>query len=93
MGDNPASDMEGARRANIHHAAAAAGADVGGGGGAAAANGATGATPATTWGGVLVRTGVFKAGDETNGAVAVVDGVLDAVDWILAHERELGNIA
>ena len=73
VGDNPHSDMEGARRANIHHRAAA--------GGAAAA---------TTWQGVLVRTGVFKEGDETNGAAAVVDGIAQAVDWILEREAAHG---
>ena len=63
VGDNPTSDMEGARRANIHHRG-------------------TG----TTWKGVLVRTGVYKEGDETNSAAVVVDGVREAVDWILAQE-------
>ena len=29
---------------------------------------------------MLVRTGVYRAGDETNGAAAVVDGVKEAVD-------------
>ena len=63
VGDNPASDMEGARRAAIHHA---------------------GST--TSWKGVLVRTGVYREGDETNGAAAVVDGVKEAVAWILEQE-------
>ena len=40
----------------------------------------------TTWKGVLVRTGVYKEGDETNSAAVVVDGVREAVDWILAQE-------
>ena len=62
VGDNPMSDMEGARRANIHHRG-------------------TG----TTWKGVLVRT-EHKEGDETNSAAVVVDGVREAVDWILAQE-------
>ena len=48
VGDNPTSDMEGVRRANIHH---------------------MGST--TQWRGVLVRTGVYKEGDETNGAHVV----------------------
>ena len=39
--------------------------------------------------GVLVRTGVYKEGDETNGAAAVVDGVAEAVDYILAREAKL----
>jgi len=43
----------------------------------------------TSWDGVLVRTGVYKQGDETNGASAVVDGIGEAVDWILEHERNL----
>merc|ERR550514_515197 len=68
VGDNPASDMEGARRANIFH------------------RGST-----TSWSGVLVRTGVYKEGDETNGASVVVDGIAEAVDWILAHEAELSS--
>ena len=34
----------------------------------------------------LVRTGVDKEGDETNSAAVVVDGVREAVDWILAQE-------
>ncbi len=69
VGDNPTSDMEGARRANIHHR--------------------TSVHPnpqTTTWRGVLVRTGVFKEGDETNGAAAVVDGIGEAVEWILQQE-------
>ena len=40
----------------------------------------------TQWRGVLVRTGVYKEGDETNGASAVVDGVAEAVDYILQRE-------
>ena len=40
IGDNPASDMEGARRANIFHRASGA---------------------QTSWSGILVKTGVFKA--------------------------------
>ena len=63
VGDNPASDMEGARRAAIHHAGSK-----------------------TTWKGVLVRTGVYREGDETNSAAAVVDGVKEAVEWILEQE-------
>jgi hypothetical protein len=47
VGDNPTSDMEGVRRANIHHAQSS-----------------------TEWKGVLVRTGVYKEGDETNGATS-----------------------
>ena len=69
VGDNPTSDMEGARRANIHHR--------------------TSVHPnpqTTTWRGVRVRTGVFKEGDETNGAAAVVDGIGEAVEWILQQE-------
>ena len=46
VGDNPTSDMEGVRRANIFHR-----------------------NSSITWSGVLVRTGVYKDGDETNGAV------------------------
>ena len=64
VGDNPTSDMEGVRRANIHH---------------------MGST--TQWRGVLVRTGVYKEGDETNGAAAVCDGVAEAVDYILNREK------
>jgi len=67
VGDNPTSDMEGVRRANIHHA---------GQGGSK-----------TCWRGVLVRTGVYKEGDEINGADVVVDGIEQAVDWILEQER------
>uniref|UniRef100_A0A7S3TSZ3 Uncharacterized protein n=2 Tax=Emiliania huxleyi TaxID=2903 RepID=A0A7S3TSZ3_EMIHU len=67
VGDNPASDIEGVRRANIFHKAK--GND-------------------TAWKGVLVKTGVYKDGDETNGATTVVAGVAEAVDWILACERE-----
>ena len=55
VGDNPTSDMEGVRRANIHH------------------HGST-----TLWQGVLVRTGVYKEGDETNGAHVVVEGIEQA---------------
>ena len=70
VGDNPTSDMEGARRANIHHRG-------------------TG----TTWKGVLVRTGVYKEGDETNSAAVVVDGVREAVDAIgLANAKDQGRI-
>jgi len=67
VGDNPTSDIEGARRANIHHRKEGK----------------------TSWQGVLVRTGVYKEGDETNGAAAVVDGVAEAVDYILAREAKL----
>jgi HAD superfamily hydrolase (TIGR01456 family) len=63
VGDNPASDMEGARRANIFHRGTS-----------------------TSWKGVLVRTGVYREGDETNGAAVVVDGVKQAVEWILEQE-------
>ena len=63
VGDNPTSDMEGVRRANIHHA-----------------------RTTTQWKGVLVRTGVYKEGDETNGAHIVVEGIEQAVDWILEQE-------
>lgn len=52
VGDNPASDMEGVRRANIFHRGSM-----------------------TTWTGVLVKTGVYKEGDETNGAAVVVKGI------------------
>ncbi len=38
------------------------------------------------WQGVLVKTGVYKEGDETNGATKVAAGVMEAVDWILAQE-------
>jgi len=65
VGDNPTSDMEGVRRANIHHR-----------------------DSTTEWRGVLVRTGVYKEGDETNGAHVVVDGIEQAVDWILEREAE-----
>jgi len=64
VGDNPTSDIEGARRANIHHRK----------------------DGTTTWQGVLVRTGVYKEGDETNGAASVCDGVAEAVDYILQRE-------
>jgi ribonucleotide monophosphatase NagD (HAD superfamily) len=40
-----------------------------------------------TWTGVLVRTGVYREGDETNGAAVVCDGVKQAVDWILEQEK------
>ena len=40
----------------------------------------------TQWRGVLVRTGVYKEGDETNGAHVVVDGIEQAVEWILEQE-------
>ena len=66
VGDNPKSDMEGARRAHAHHA---------------------GTT--TSWTGVLVKTGVYKPGDDTNGAAVVVHGVKEAVDWILEREASL----
>lgn len=65
VGDNPASDMEGVRRANIFHATTA---------------------KASEWTSILVRTGVYSEGDETNGAHAVVDGVKEAVEYILARE-------
>lgn len=67
VGDNPTSDIEGARRSNIHHKKEGK----------------------TSWQGVLVRTGVYKEGDETNGAAAVVDGVAEAVDYILEREARL----
>jgi len=70
VGDNPASDMEGVRRANIYHRAQAP----------------SGSEQRIRWAGVLVRTGVFKDGDETNGADTVVHGVAEAVDWILKAE-------
>lgn len=63
VGDNPMSDLEGVRRANIFH------------------RGST-----TSWRGVLVRTGVYREGDEINGADKVVDGIAQAVDWILEQE-------
>jgi len=66
VGDNPASDMEGARRAQIFHKGTK-----------------------TSWQGVLVKTGVYKEGDETNGAAVVVEGVKQAVDWILEQEAAL----
>jgi len=65
VGDNPSSDMEGVRRANIFHR-----------------------DSKTSWKGVLVKTGVYKEGDETNGASVVVEGIGEAVDWILAQERQ-----
>ena len=65
VGDNPTSDIEGARRSNIYHRKSGT----------------------TSWQGVLVRTGVYKEGDETNGAAQVVDGVAEAVDWIIAQEK------
>ena len=68
VGDNPTSDIEGARRANIYHRKEGK----------------------TSWQGVLVRTGVYKEGDETNGAAAVVDGVAEAVDYILRREKSFG---
>ena len=67
VGDNPTSDIEGARRSNIHHRKEGK----------------------TSWQGVLVKTGVYKDGDETNGAAAVVDGVAEAVDYILDREAKL----
>lgn len=68
VGDNPASDMEGVRRANIFHRAE------------------DDAQHVVKWAGVLVRTGVFKEGDETNGAATVAEGVAEAVEWILKEE-------
>jgi HAD superfamily hydrolase (TIGR01456 family) len=65
VGDNPASDIEGVRRANIFHKSQA---------------------NLVTWSGVLVQTGVYKEGDETNGAMTTVHGVAEAVDWILNKE-------
>ena len=66
VGDNPSSDMEGARRANIFH---------------------RGKGSNVSWKGVLVRTGVYREGDETNGAAVVVAGVKEAVEWILEQEK------
>lgn len=66
VGDNPASDIEGVRRANIFHKAQG---------------------NRVEWSGVLVKTGVYKDGDETNGASTTVAGVADAVEWILAQEE------
>lgn len=39
------------------------------------------------WSGVLVRTGVFSDGDDTNSASVVVDDVYDAVDWVLKQHN------
>eukprot|EP00966_Prymnesium_polylepis_P255029 5892640-Prymnesium_polylepis.1 len=39
--------------------------------------------------GVLVKTGVYKEGDETNGAAVVVQGIGQAVDWILEQEAKM----
>lgn len=39
------------------------------------------------WSGLLVRTGVFSDGDDTNQAAAVVDDVWDAVELILKENR------
>jgi HAD superfamily hydrolase (TIGR01456 family) len=63
VGDNPTSDIEGCRRANIFHRGSN-----------------------TSWQGVLVRTGVWKEGDEENGAVTVQDTINEAVEWILKQE-------
>lgn len=63
VGDNPTSDIEGCRRANIFHRGSK-----------------------TSWYGVLVRTGVYKDGDEMNGAVTVQDTINEAVEWILKQE-------
>jgi len=63
VGDNPTSDIEGCRRANIVHR-----------------------DSNVSWQGVLVRTGVYKEGDEVNGAVTVQDSINEAVEWILEHE-------
>uniref|UniRef100_A0A7S0J1X8 Uncharacterized protein n=2 Tax=Calcidiscus leptoporus TaxID=127549 RepID=A0A7S0J1X8_9EUKA len=68
IGDNPASDMEGVRRANIFHRTAAL------------------PEKSTSWAGILVRTGVFKDGDETNLAEVVTDGVAGAVEYVLKKE-------
>lgn len=63
VGDNPTSDIEGCRRANIFHR-----------------------DSNISWQGVLVRTGVYKDGDEQNGAVVVKDTINEAVEWILEQE-------
>ena len=39
--------------------------------------------------GVLVRTGVYKEGDDINGASTVVAGIGEAVDWILSEEARI----
>ena len=41
-----------------------------------------------TWQGVLVKTGVWAEGDDTNKAAVVVDGVEEAVDWILQQQQK-----
>ncbi len=40
---------------------------------------------------MLVRTGVYRDGDETNGAAVVVDTVKEAVEWILEREQLTGG--
>mmetsp|Transcript_16807 Transcript_16807/g.27340 ORF Transcript_16807/g.27340 Transcript_16807/m.27340 type:complete len:470 (+) Transcript_16807:95-1504(+) len=45
------------------------------------------------WSGLLVRTGVYKDGDNDLGATKIVDNVLDSVDHILdAHKEELQKL-
>ena len=67
MGDNPASDMQGAVNVNAHNA-----------NGRYREDGALGAP----WHGTLVKTGVYVGGP-TNDAAFVAGDVADAVDAIL----------
>ena len=102
VGDNPTSDIEGTRRSNIFHRNSSTCDATPAKSRSALCSCLTptsiaennfrvprGHHACRTWDGILVRTGVYKQGDETNGATAVVDGIADAVDWILEHEKTL----
>ena len=75
VGDNPQSDMQGPKNMNALQASLQ--------GKPAAPRGGSTEAEGPEWAGVLVRTGVYADGDDTNGAMAVVDGVAEAVDFIL----------
>ncbi|RPB08758.1 HAD-superfamily hydrolase [Morchella conica CCBAS932] len=62
VGDNPASDIEGANRFKSDRG--------------------------VEWVSVLVKTGVWREGDNTNGAKSVVENVLEAVKWAVEREKK-----
>lgn len=85
IGDNPTSDMQGCVNMNRDSEEMTRWAEALISPSEKAARAAPSSLP--PWTGVLVRTGVYKDGDETNRASVIVDGVADAVDWILKHAR------
>lgn len=79
VGDNPTSDMQGCVNMNEARGQLERWSHV--------LPGALNLPDISPWSGVLVRTGVYKDGDDVNGAIVVVNDVAESVDWIFRDSK------